>query len=104
MHLLGQHLRGHFEVHEEVFAVLVGHGRGEQGRGQQTNSECDDRPTSEHKSSQRIHRKEHGSGRSEIDGRSRKRKVTRDFSPVRTQPLYDVECAMFRVEMITRLP
>jgi hypothetical protein len=40
----------------------------------------------------------------QTDGRSRKRKVIRDFSPVGTQPLYDVECAMFRVDMITRLP
>jgi hypothetical protein len=62
MHLLGQHLRGHFEVHEEVFAVVLAHGRGEQGRGQQTNSECDNRRTSEHKSSQRIHREKHGMG------------------------------------------
>jgi hypothetical protein len=65
MHLLGHHLRGHFEVHEEVFAVLIGHGRGEQGRGQKTNNQCENRPTLECKSSQRVHREEHGSGHSE---------------------------------------
>jgi hypothetical protein len=58
-------LRGHFEVHEEVFAVLAGHGRGEQGRGEETNGECESRPISEHIGWERFHREEHGSGHSE---------------------------------------
>src|SRR5215469_12470771 len=61
MDLLGHHLCGHFEMYKEVFAVLLGHGRGKEWRSQQTNRQCEKRPISEHMCSQRVHCKEHGS-------------------------------------------
>jgi hypothetical protein len=48
-------LCGHFEVHKEVFAILLAHWRNEQGRGQ-TKSQCENRPTSEHIRLERFHR------------------------------------------------
>src|SRR3954449_13210715 len=76
MDLLGHHLRGHFEMHKEVFAVLLGHGCSKQRHGEQTNSQYENRPISEHICSQRVHHKKHSRVLSEYPlGRSKGRKV-----------------------------
>src|SRR5437764_14964 len=44
-----------------MFTVVIGHGRGKKGRGQQTNRQCENRPTSEPIGAERDHREAHGS-------------------------------------------
>src|SRR5215468_4856610 len=62
MNLLGHHLRCHFEMHKKVFPVLLGHGRGEQGCGQQTNNQYQCHPMWECAGLECLHSECYGNG------------------------------------------